>query len=208
MSRTEFDPGSLGQNEVYKLLVSALQPRPIAWVSTVSSEGIANLAPFSFATVASRDPATVLISVGPGPGGRAKDTLNNARATGCFILNVPSVRDRADVTASSTETPGSEFDLTSVTAVDGTVVAAPRVAESRMALECRVSGEVTIGSDVVLFGEVVWVHAADGVMSEALHVDNEVLDPLGRLAGPWYAGSFSALPQASGVAPLVSAGDR
>ncbi|MCA1694833.1 MAG: flavin reductase, partial [Actinobacteria bacterium] len=72
------DPSALDPQSVYKLLIGSVVPRPIAWASTVSREGIRNLAPFSFFTVASRNPPMLCISVGPRPDGDLdKDTLSN-----------------------------------------------------------------------------------------------------------------------------------
>jgi flavin reductase (DIM6/NTAB) family NADH-FMN oxidoreductase RutF len=193
----DFDVESLQPEPAYKLLVGAVQPRPIAWISTVATDGTPNLAPFSFFTVASRNPATVLVSIGARVDGAAKDTLDNLRATGDFVVNIPSTHHCAAVSASgATVAPDvDEFALAGVTAVTSVKVRAPRLAESRLSLECRLHLEVAVGTDTVVFGTVVWAHCAAGVMDERVRVDNDVLQPLGRLAGPWFTGPLTAVPE-------------
>jgi flavin reductase (DIM6/NTAB) family NADH-FMN oxidoreductase RutF len=202
---TEFDVTSLDPALAYKLLVGAVQPRPIAWVSTVAADGTPNLAPFSFFTVASREPATVLVSIGPKIDGGVKDTLENIRATNDFVVNIPSTEHRGAVSTTGTTVAPEvdEFELAGVTALNSVKVRAPRLAEARLSLECRFREAVRIGTDTAVFGTVVWAHCAPGVMDERVRVDNEVLQPLGRLAGPWFTGPLTAvaeeLPQPTAV---------
>ena len=87
------DPSDLDTHAVYKLLVGAVVPRPIAWVSSRNAAGILNLAPFSFFTVASREPPMLAISIGPRTNGEAyaKDTLTNLRETQEFAINMVSL---------------------------------------------------------------------------------------------------------------------
>lgn len=207
MAPAEFDVIALEPDMAYKLLVGAVQPRPIAWVSTIGRDGIANLAPFSFFTVASRNPATVLFSVSGREGGGVKDTLRNVRETGDFVVNIPSRHHHEAVGISSApvESDVDEFDLAGVTALPSAKVLAPRLAESALSLECRLAQEVVLGTDTVVFGQVVWAHVADGVVDQRIRVDNDVLQPLGRLAGPWFTGPLTAIPQ---VTPPVSAASR
>ncbi|AQA06195.1 hypothetical protein BVC93_06635 [Mycobacterium sp. MS1601] len=192
MDITALDPAL-----AYKVLVGAVQPRPIAWVSTAAPDGTANLAPFSFFTVASREPATVLVSIGPKADGGVKDTLANVRATGDFVVNIASFDHHLAVsTSAATVAPEiDEFELAELTRVDSDVVRAPRVAEARLSIECRLFEEHQIGTDTVVYGTVLRVHAAEGVLDDTLRVDNDVLNPLGRLAGPWFAGPLTAIPE-------------
>lgn len=206
MSAIEIDVTALEPSLVYKLLVGAVQPRPIAWVSTVAPDGGANLAPFSFFTVASRYPATVVFSVGQHTAGRVKDTLVNLRGTGDFVVNIASFEHNPAVAASGTVVDAGvdEFELAGLTAAPSVTVQAPRVAEAQLALECRLHSEVEIGADTCVFGTVLVAHAADGVFGERMWVDNDVLRPLGRLAGPWFTGPLSAIPESS---PVTVSGD-
>jgi flavin reductase (DIM6/NTAB) family NADH-FMN oxidoreductase RutF len=188
---------SLEPDLAHKLLVGAVQPRPIAWVSTVSADGGINLAPFSFFTVASRNPATVLVSIGPRVGGGVKDTLTNLRVSGDFVVNIASADHLGAVSASgmAVDPKVDEFELAGVTPVASVKVRAPRVAEARLALECELREERSIGTDTVVFGTVLWAHAARGVLDDAARVDNDVLQPLGRLAGPWFTGPLTAIAE-------------
>jgi flavin reductase (DIM6/NTAB) family NADH-FMN oxidoreductase RutF len=200
------DVGSLDPDLAYKLLVGAVQPRPIAWVSTISPDGAVNLAPFSFFTVASRNPATVLVSIGPRLGGGVKDTLTNLRASGDFVVNVASADHLGAVSASGAAVSPEvdEFELAGLTAVESVKVSPPRIAEARLSLECELREERAIGTDTVVFGTVLWAHAAPGVLDDAVRVDNEVLRPLGRLAGPWFTGPLTAIPESAAAASAVS----
>jgi len=86
------DPQDLDPKSRYKLLIGSVVPRPIAWTSTASLDGVSNLAPFSFFTVASRNPPMLCTSVGPRPEGEdPKDTLSNVEATGEFVVNIVSL---------------------------------------------------------------------------------------------------------------------
>jgi flavin reductase (DIM6/NTAB) family NADH-FMN oxidoreductase RutF len=181
----------------YKVLVGAVQPRPIAWVSTVAADGTANLAPFSFFTVASREPATLLVSIGPRADGDVKDTLANVRATGDFVVNIASFDHHLAVSATGANVAPEvdEFELAELTQIASDVVRAPRVAEARLSIECQLREEHQIGTDTVIYGTVLRVHAAEGVLDESLRVDNDVLNPLGRLAGPWFSGPLTSVPE-------------
>ena len=196
---TELEPAL-----AYKLLVGAVQPRPIAWVSTVGTDGTTNLAPFSFFTVASRDPATLLVSIGSKADGGVKDTLANVRATGDFVVNVASFDHHIAVsTTGATVAPDvDEFELADLTPIASDVVRAPRVAEARLAIECRLREEHQIGTDTVIYGTVLRIHAAEGVLDDTMRVDNDVLNPLGRLAGPWFTGPLMSIPE--GWAPAAT----
>lgn len=199
MTARQIDVTSLEPELMYKLLVGAVQPRPIAWVSTIAADGCANLAPFSFFTVASRFPATIVVSIGQHPGGRTKDTLRNLRDTGDFVVNIASFEHNPAVSASGTAVDADvdEFALAGLTAVPSTKVRAPRVAEAQLALECALHNEIQIGTDTAVFGTVLIAHAAPGVLNDRMWVDNDVLRPLGRLAGPWFTGPLSAIPESS-----------
>lgn len=188
---------SLDPDSAYKLLVGAVQPRPIAWVSTVAADGIPNLAPFSFFTVASRNPPTLAVSIGTRDGGGVKDTLANIRATSEFVVNVASVDQHVAVSASSLPVAADvdEFGLAGMTPAPAAQVRPPRVAEAPIALECRLREEIPIGADVVVFGTVVHAYVDDGLLDDGMHVDTGALRPLGRLAGPWYSGPLTAVPQ-------------
>ncbi len=197
--RTRYDVGAMTEGDVYKLLSCAVQPRPIAWVSTVSAAGVRNLAPFSFFTVASRNPATLMISIGEriGAPGTPKDTLVNIRETGDFVVNIPSADTREAVTASfaTVEPDVDEFTLSGATPIDSQSVSAPSVSESLISLECELLREIDLGTDTLVLGTVTTVTSRHGVLSESLHVDTLEHHFLGRLAGPFYTTDMNRVAQ-------------
>lgn len=180
------NPTDLDTNSVYKLLVGAVVPRPIAWVSTRNLNDELNLAPFSFFTVASREPPMLAISIGPRTGGEdyAKDTLTNIRDTGEFVINMVSVElaNAMHETSINHAPEIDEFVRSGVTPAPCEVVTAPRVAEAKICMECKVSHILELGSDTMVIGQMQRYHVADELISNG-RIDMEKLNPLGRMAG-------------------------
>jgi flavin reductase (DIM6/NTAB) family NADH-FMN oxidoreductase RutF len=175
--RHDFDPGELPSRDFYRLLTAVVVPRPIAWVSSRSPEGVDNLAPHSFFTVASVNPPVIqFTSVGE------KDSLRNIRSSGEFVVNLAPAGLMAEVNATGTNFPPdvSEFDAVGVSREEGRTVAAARVAESPVSLECRLHSTTAIGDCVLVFGEVT--HAAvDSDVLDGSHPRIDLLEPLARL---------------------------
>ncbi len=175
--RTDFDPDQLSTRAFYKLLTALVVPRPIAWVSTRSAEGVDNLAPHSFFTVACTDPPIVqFTSVG------RKDSLNNVEATREFVVNLATESLFEQVNATGTNFPAhiDEFAAVGVEREPSRRVQPFRVAGSPAALECVLHATTSFGDCTVVFGRVV--HAV--VDSDALDGDHpriEALAPLSRL---------------------------
>ena len=175
--RTDFDPADLEARTFYQLLNSVVVPRPIAWVATTSAEGVDNLAPHSFFTVACVDPPIVqFTSVG------RKDSLVNVEATGEFTVSLTPEPMFEQVNATGTDFPHgtSEFDAAGIEREPSLRVAPPRVAASPAVLECRLERTLPLGDSTVVLGRVV--HAA--VDTDALvdgHPDIRRLAPLARL---------------------------
>lgn len=167
---------------------ACIVPRPIGWISTVSTDGVANLAPFSFFNGVGYNPPTVVVCPnGPHAEGGEKDTPVNIAATGEFVVNIATyaLRDRLNVTAQSHARAVDEFETAGLTKAPSKVVRAPRVAESPINLECRLIQEVLLPSTTdhplrAIFGEVVHVHIADEIIVDG-KVSIERLDPLARL---------------------------
>lgn len=181
----EVAPDELGS--AYRLLSTAVTPRPIAWVSTVDAEGADNLAPFSFFTVASIDPP-ILAFYPVGTGEAAKDTARNVAETEAAVVNAVTedVVGAMNETAATLERGDSEFDRADVTRAESTVVAPPRVAEARVAFECELYDLRTVGSSTQALVEVVHAHVDDDATTDG-KVDTTKLDTVGRLAGSRYA---------------------
>ncbi len=180
--RRSYDPAELGAR-IYPLLNSVVVPRPIAWVSTRSPDGVDNLAPHSFFTIACVKPPVVqFTSVGE------KDSLRNAVATGEFVVSVCTEPLMEQVNLTGTDYPAhvSEFDVVpGLSREPSEKVAPPRVAESPVALECRLAGTQSFGDSTVVFGEVVWAVVDEAVLRDG-RPEVTLLQPVARLgADEW-----------------------
>jgi flavin reductase (DIM6/NTAB) family NADH-FMN oxidoreductase RutF len=186
------DTGTLTPRERYQLLTSLVVPRPIAWVSTRSQAGLANLAPFSYFAALSATPFLVGVSVGS-RGGGPKDTLRNVRETGAFCVNVSTGAQLEAMNETSGEygPEVDEFAHAGVALAESEAVRAPYVADCPAVLECRLFQEVPLeGSpNTLLIGEVVSVRLADSlaVSPGTYFVEHEALNPVARLWGDHYA---------------------
>ncbi len=181
MPRRDFDPAALGR-AIYPLLTSVVVPRPIAWVSTRSADGVDNLAPHSFFTVAGVNPGIVqFTSVG------AKDSLRNVLATEEFVVSVCTEALMEQVNLTGTDYPAdvSEFDAVGLTREPSLRVTPFRVAESPVAIECRLAGTHVFGECTVVFGEVVHVAVDESVLRDDRPAI-DLLQPVARLgANEW-----------------------
>jgi flavin reductase (DIM6/NTAB) family NADH-FMN oxidoreductase RutF len=181
MPRRDYDPAALGP-AVYPLLNSVVVPRPIAWVSTRSAEGVDNLAPHSFFTIAGIEPPVVqFTSVG------TKDSLRNVLATREFVVCLSPEQLVEQVNATATDFPPdvSEFDAVGLTREPSSRVTPPRVAQSPVALECVLEDTRSFGHCTVVFGRVVHVAVDEAVLRD----DRPAIDllrPMARLgADEW-----------------------
>mgnify|MGYP001050641738 CR=1 FL=1 len=195
----DIDPLQIEVVERYKLLVGAIVPRPIAFVSTASPAGRHNLAPYSFFNGVGSNPMTLLFCPANDANGDEKDTLRNCKplsmgGTGEFVVNVAAERYAREMAAAAEELSPleSEFDLVGLTPEPSAVVAPPRVKESPIAFECRTVTVVATnpgapaGGNIVI-GQVVNVHVQDdALVDERYRVDPERLAAIGRMAGITY----------------------
>lgn len=175
--RIELTPADT-ERGIYPWLTASLIPRAIAWVSSVSADGVDNVAPHSFTTVAGIDPPTLcFVSVG------VKDTLRNVRATGEFVLNIGNRALLLPMNDSATNFPGalSEFDESGIEREASHVVTPPRVRDAPIVFECRVSGEHVTGNCTMVFGEIVHLAAERSVLGADGLPDARAVDPLSRL---------------------------
>ena len=190
----EINPNDLPRQFVYKLLVGSILPRPIGWISTVNAEGRPNLAPFSFFNVVcSKPPTIVFCPLVRGTDGKTKDTLNNVRATGEFVVNIVTEELLQAMNLSSIEAPPEfdEFAFAHVTPGPSERVRPPRVKESPVHFECRVRQIVDVslepGGGSLVIGEVVHIHVEERVLVGSDKINLAALKPVGRLAGGGYA---------------------
>jgi flavin reductase (DIM6/NTAB) family NADH-FMN oxidoreductase RutF len=177
---------------VYQLLVGAVTPRPIAWVTTVDPQGRVNLAPFSFFNTFGSAPPVVIFSPALRRDGSKKDTLRNVEATGEFVLNavVADLAEQMNLSAKELPPGESEAGLAGLTLAPSVKVKPPRVAESPVHLECVVRQVLPLsagpGAGNLVVGEVVLIHAADVVLDAGGRIDPRKLRAVGRLGGDYY----------------------
>lgn len=175
--RVDLDPEALGRREFYAALNSVVVPRPIAWVSSRSADGVLNLAPHSFFTVACVQPPMVqFTSVG------RKDSLNNVESTGEFVVNFAAEPLFEQINATGTNFPAevSEFEAVGLTTEPSRTVAVPRVAESPVAIECTLHTTLELGDSTVVIGRVRHLAVDAAVMVDG-HPEVRLLRPLARL---------------------------
>ena len=189
----ELDPTTVPWKTINKLMSGSIVPRPIGWISTINVSGQPNLAPYSFFNMVCANPPTVVFApMIRSTDGRPKDTLNNIKGNGEFVINIVTEELMEAMNSSSTETMPdvNEFELAGVTNEKSVAISAPRVAESPIHLECKVHDIIEIsdqpGGGYVVIGTVVHLHVDDKVLMGADKIDLAALRPVGRLAGSAY----------------------
>ncbi len=192
IKKMQYDPHLLEQKVIYKLLTGIVIPRPIAWISSVSEDGINNLAPFSYFNMVGDDPPHVMFSTRRDNNSN-KDTLNNVLATHQFVVNMVT-KDLVEPMNASSATVAAqvdEFDLVGVTPIPSVKVKPMRVAESSIQLECELVHHYfledhTQGGACVLIGRVVMIHIADELLLDENQINPELYKPIARLGGSNY----------------------
>jgi flavin reductase (DIM6/NTAB) family NADH-FMN oxidoreductase RutF len=188
-----FDFATLSSNLRYKLLVSTIVPRPIAWVVSQDVGGLLNAAPYSFFNALSADPPVVGIGIGRRSSGHAKDTRANIIETGEFVVNLVSEETASamNVTAIEFEPEVNELAEARLTVCPSVRVKPPRIAESPVAMECTLVQMVDLGPNSgIALGRVLAMHVCDeAVLDQAnAYLDTPALKLIGRMHGTgWYA---------------------
>ena len=188
-----FDLAGLDAQNAYKLLVSTVVPRPIAWITTQDLDGSVNAAPFSFFNAVSGDPPVVAIGIGGRGPGDVKDTGGNIRRTGQFVVNMVSdaLAEKMNITAIDFDKSVNELTEAGLTTAASAKVRPPRIAESPVAFECERLVIVEVGVDrAVVLGRVVAIHIQDEFVLDPArcYVDTPKLDLIGRMhGGGWYS---------------------
>jgi flavin reductase (DIM6/NTAB) family NADH-FMN oxidoreductase RutF len=183
----QIDPAALSSRESYQLMISCIIPRPIAFVTTLSRDGISNLAPFSFFNGVSSDPPVLSIAVATKRDGSKKDTWRNIEETGEFVVNVVVTELMDAVIVGAREMPHnvSELEASGLQAAPSAIVKPPRLAESPINLECRLLRIVEVEGTGLILGRVVMVHAKDEILVGG-RVDPRRLSFVGRLGDDLY----------------------
>src|SRR5580658_11384390 len=195
------NPADCEPRQVYKLMTGIIVPRPVALVSTLDRNGVANLAPFSFFSGVGSNPPTVLFcpvvrtistAASDAQPDLRKDTLRNVEETGEFVVNVVSETIAAAANATAAEVPPEvdEFVLSGLTPLASQVVRPARVAESPAQMECRLLQVIYTsrepGGGVIVLGEIVRFHLRKNLPND-FRVDPAGLDAVGRMAGNTWA---------------------
>ena len=192
----------LSHNEIYAIVLNAVGPRPIAWVSTLSADGQPNLAPFSFFNCVCIDPPLLAFAPGRRPPKNAdsiqgeihgvpKDTLRNVRETKEFVINIVTydLLERMNITSGEYDPSVNEFDLAKVTPQPSKLVRPARVAESPVSFECKLHQIIDFSprptSSSLVIGEVVAIHINDAHLKDG-KLDRDSLDLIGRMGGIQY----------------------
>ena len=169
---------------------SIVVPRPIGWISTLSRDGVANLAPYSQFNNLGYDPPYVMFSANSLPGsGRRKDSVRNAIDTGEFVVNVATyeLREAVNITSQFVPPDTDEAALAGLEMIASRLVRAPRVAASPVHLECRFQCSLVLPANAfdqvheVVVGRVVGVHISDAVLTPEGKIDVLKIRPLARL---------------------------
>lgn len=215
-----YDPDRDDHGFQHSPFKSCVVPRPIGWISTLSPEGVANLAPFSQFQNITYDPPIVMFSANQRTTGKRKDTVVNVEATGEFVWNMATYELRDAVNVSSREFPPEidEFEAIGLAKLPSIVVAPPRVAASPVHFECRhlqtvrIPGNGDMGSADIVIGRVVRIHIRDDVITPNGRLDIEKIKPLARLGYYNYTyvdKQFEMLPPGNDPRRLKGlAGDR
>ncbi|MBA4154335.1 flavin reductase family protein [Flavobacterium sp.] len=189
----QFDTNKTDPSVLYKLLTGIIIPRPIGWISTIDSNGINNLAPFSYFNMVSSDPPCVMFSTRR-DNNTNKDTLNNVLQNGQFVVNLVTLDVVEQMNATSEAVPADvdEFKLTNLTPIDSVSIQPKRVKESPIHLECEMIHHYFMdnnegGGACIVIGKIKTIHIDDSILMENNRINLDVYKPVARLAGSNYS---------------------
>ena len=184
---------SLDPRQIYAYLTGAVVPRPIAWISTIDNRGVANLAPYSFYTVASCQPPVLMVTqVNPRSGGD-KDTLANLKQQGECVLNLVSASQLKPMNASCADYPADvdEFRAAMIPTVPSQQVTPPSVKESLVRYECTLRDVQVVADNpmggTLIFLDVKGVYAHDSVVDADGRIETEQLQAVGKMGANFYS---------------------
>lgn len=189
----EFDFERLAADDRYKILTSTIVPRPIAWVSSISKNGVRNAAPFSFFNAMSKTPPIIAIGIQANADGSMKDSARNILDTLEFVVNlVPrAVAEAMNLTSVDAPPDVDELSMADLATLPSVKVKPERIAASPVAFECRLHTPIEVApSQLIVLGEIVQAHVADEFVldAEKRYIDTPALDLIGRLHGhDWYS---------------------
>ncbi|MEH7013206.1 flavin reductase family protein [Neobacillus niacini] len=186
------DTSENSERENYKFLIGSIIPRPIAFVTTMSEEGIINGAPFSYFNIVSSNPPMISLSI-QRAAGRQKDTARNIIELKEFVVHIVDENnvEKINQTAASLPPNESEIELANLTPVDSVKISVPGIKEAKIRMECKLEhslelgGQDSPGCDLII-GKVVQFHIEEGIYEKG-RIDPMGLGAVSRLAGTNYA---------------------
>jgi flavin reductase (DIM6/NTAB) family NADH-FMN oxidoreductase RutF len=186
-----FDPEAMEKTAVYKIMAGCIVPRPIAFITTMSREGIRNAAPFSFFNCISTDPPLVCVAISPVvKTEHRKDTLANILETREFVVNIVNtdIAQAQDICSGTYPSDVDEIALAKLTALDCHRIKPPRLLESPVNFECRLVQSLVIENSryTLVIGRVVYIHVRPDLISSQGRIDAGRLAAVGRMAGNMY----------------------
>lgn len=185
----QIDFSQLDHQECYRWLSCTVTPRPIAWVSTSSHEGVSNLAPFSFFQIICDKPPTLMVNIALQDDGRPKDTLRNIQETGELVIQLVSASqgELMNSTSATLSQEISEFEYSCIPSLPSKLIKPPRVKDAVVSYECRLAQILPYPPETprwyTVYAEVLMAHIDDRVLDNQGRIDPLKLDVLGRLAG-------------------------
>ncbi len=188
----EINLKELEQRHAHDLMTSAIIPRPIAWVTTISKEGKHNLAPFSFFTGVSWAPPVLAFSVVNRADGTLKDTVKNILEVPEFVVNIVSVDllHAMESTAKPIPYGTDEVTLHDIHLLPSKTIAPQRIQESKVSFECTLERIVAVSEGPnagnLILGRIQIAHVQDDLLLNDREMDWSKLDALGRLSGSRY----------------------
>lgn len=181
----------ISARQAYKVMIGTVVPRPIAWVTTMSPDGIVNAAPYSFFNCLSADPPILALGVENKPDRSFKDTAFNIRQTEVFTVNIVDVDNIAAMaaTAAPFDPDVDELEMAGLTAVPGVTIPCPRIAEAPVAFECRRHVSIAVsGAREIILGRIEMAHVREDIIDlETYYSDSARLDAIGRMGGDGYS---------------------
>jgi len=182
------DLANAEKRQIYSLLCGLIAPRPVAWITSMNAAGHLDAAPFSAFNYVGMDPPIVAVGIAnePGPGAIAKQTAQNIRNTGEFVVNVVSeaVAETMNFTAIDFPPEIKDLEIGALKTEPSLIVKVPRIAASPASLECRELMTMEIGRNRIILGQVVAVHVKDEFIDQTGHyIRAEELHAIGRMNG-------------------------
>lgn len=181
----------ISARQAYKVMIGTVVPRPIAWVTTMSPDGIVNAAPYSFFNCLSADPPILALGVENKPDRSFKDTAFNIRQTEVFTVNIVDVAnvEAMAATAAPFDPDVDELKMAGLTAVPGLTIPCPRIAEAPVAFECRRHVSIAVsGAREIILGRIEMAHVRKDIIDlETYYSDPARLDAIGRMGGDGYS---------------------